>query len=56
MALIFLIRIWILIGINFQIDSPKIGFYFITCIYSVNFFYKKLMTSQMEIEPFEITF
>ena len=55
-ALIFLIRIWILIGINFQIDGSKIGFYIITCTISVNFFYKKLKLFLTKIEASEITF
>ncbi len=38
MALIFLIRIWILIEINFQIDASKIGFSIIPCTTYVNFF------------------
>jgi hypothetical protein len=56
MALIFLIRIWILIGINFQIDLSKIGYYFIICITYVNFFYKKLKLFKTGIFPAEINF
>lgn len=37
-ALIFLIRIWILIVRNFQIDLSKIGFYIISCTICVNYF------------------
>ena len=56
MALIFLIRIWILIEINFQIDSSKIGFYFITCTLFVNFFYEMLNSPVRCIDSFDITF
>ena len=56
MALIFLIRIWILIEINFQINSSKIGFYFITCTLFGNFFSEMLNSNLKRIDPIDITF